>query len=76
MDINEVMLKIHQDMAIIQTDITAIKEDLKEHMRRTALLEGELKAVTKRVNLAHGAIIAIPAILTFLWKLGLLAPIR
>lgn len=76
MEIQEVLLKIHEDMATIKADITAVKIDLKEHMRRTAILEGELKQVTKRVNIAHGAIIAIPALLTFLWKMGLLTPLQ
>lgn len=76
MEVHELLLKIHEDMATIKSDIVFIKEDLKEHMRRTALLEGELRSVTKRVNIAHGAIITIPAILTFLWKMGLLVPIQ
>lgn len=63
-EIFELLLDLHKEVAIIRNDQGAMKEDLKEHIKRTALLEAELKRMheqdigwlKKNVYLAYGAI--------------------
>jgi hypothetical protein len=54
--IKEILLDLHKDMGIVKSEVSAIKVDLKEHMRRTALLEASLEKVKIDVTLAKGAI--------------------
>lgn len=54
--IKELMLDLVKGQAVIQADLAAVKADVKEHMRRTAIAETEIKYLHKQVNVAHGAI--------------------
>lgn len=54
--IKEILLDLHKDMGIVKSEMSAIKVDLKEHMRRTAILEMALDKVKIDVTLAKGAI--------------------
>jgi regulator of replication initiation timing len=63
-EIFELLLDLHKEVAIIRADQGSMKEDLREHIKRTALLEAELKRLhdqdigwlKKNVYLAYGAI--------------------
>lgn len=53
---------VHDKLDLIAADISSIKEiqvkheeNLKEHMRRTALLEKEVKPIVKHVAMVKGA---------------------
>lgn len=52
----ELLLDLHKDLSITREHLAEIKTDLKEHMKRTAILETELKFIHKQIWLAHGAI--------------------
>lgn len=54
--LKELMLDMIKAQAVIQADQASMKTDLREHMRRTATLETEVKFLHKQVNIAHGAI--------------------
>lgn len=41
--LQKLVLEIHRDMGVVISQMAAIKEDVKEHMRRTAILETEVK---------------------------------
>lgn len=53
--LEKMLLEVHKDMNVVVADIAAIKVDLKDHMRRTALLEAELKFIRKQIYMAQGA---------------------
>lgn len=63
-EIFELLLDLHKEVAIVRNDQGAMKEDLKEHIKRTNLLEAELKRIhdndiswlKKNVYLVYGAI--------------------
>lgn len=66
----QLLLKMHEDISAIKQDQAAIKVDLKEHMRRTAIIETELKYLHKQVFIAHGAIslVSFLAIIAGIYK--------
>lgn len=68
--LKELMLDMVKGNAVIMSDISAIKSDLKEHMRRTATAEAEIKYLHRQVNIAHGAIglISFIGILVAIYK--------
>ena len=58
-DIIDIILDIHKDMSTTKSDMAYIKADLREHMKRTAQMEVEVKYLHRQVNLAHGAVALI-----------------
>lgn len=50
---------IAKDVSAINSTLSAQHESLKEHIRRTELLEAELKPVKRHVDMVSGAIKAI-----------------
>lgn len=58
----EMLFELTKETAAMSAHIKEIKQDLKEHMKRTAQVEAEMKYLHRQVNLAHGAI----AVLVFL----------
>lgn len=63
-EIFELLLDLHKEVAIVRADQASMKEDLRHHIKRTALLEAELKRIhdqdigwlKKNIYLAYGAI--------------------
>lgn len=55
----EILLDVHRGIGILGNDVAAIKVDLREHMKRTAMLETEMKWIHKQIWIAHGAIIVV-----------------
>lgn len=66
----ELLIEMTKDLAAMSAHQQEIKEDLKQHMKRTAILETEIKYLHKQVNIAHGAI-ALLIFITGLVKLVL-----
>lgn len=66
----QLLFKMHEDLSVIKQDQSAIKVDLKEHMRRTAVIETEVKYLHKQIFIAHGAIsfVSFVAILAGIYK--------
>ena len=65
--IKRLLLDIHGQMPQIESRLGSIEADLATHIKRTELLEVEVKYLHKQVNIAHGAI----ALVTFaaaVWK--------
>ncbi len=60
----DILKSTHQGVIETKADIKYIKEDLKEHMRRTAVLETELKFIHGKVNMARGAIAVLAVLLS------------
>jgi hypothetical protein len=54
--VTEILLDIHKDVGALCIDVAAVKADLREHMKRTAMLETEIKWLHSQVWLAKGAI--------------------
>lgn len=52
----EILLDVHRGMGILGNDVAAMKADLREHMKRTAILETEIKWIHRQIWIAHGAI--------------------
>jgi hypothetical protein len=69
-DLVDIILDIHKDVATLKSDTSYIKYDLREHMKRTAQMETEVKYLHRQINLAHGAIafITIFATAISIWK--------
>lgn len=69
--LEKMMVEVHKDMSVMIADIAAIKTDLKEHMRRTAVNETKLQYLQKQVFMAQGAVAFIGTVATILglWKL-------
>lgn len=57
----KLLLDIHAALPVISERLGAIEADLAYHIKRTELLETEVKYLHKQINIAHGAI----ALLTF-----------
>ena len=66
----QLLLKMHEDLSIVKQDQAAVKVDLKEHMRRTAVIETEVKYLHKQIFIAHGAIsfISLIALIASIYK--------
>lgn len=64
----QLLIEIHSQMPEIANRLGAIEADLAHHIKRTELLEGEVKYLHKQVNLAHGAI-ALISFVVMIWKL-------
>ncbi len=52
----KLILELHKESAIIRETMAEVKADLREHMKRTAIIETELKWLHRQVWIAHGAI--------------------
>lgn len=59
----DIIKSTHEAVIAQKADISAIKTDLKDHMRRTAILETEVKYLHGRVFMARGALAAGAALL-------------
>lgn len=74
--IKEILLDVSKDQAIIKADQAAMKVDLKEHIRRTHILETEIKHfrendlawVKKQIWMFYGAVSIILIIYKALGK--------
>ena len=54
--LKELMLDMVKAIAKVESRLSSIEGNVKEHMRRTAIAEAEIKFLHRQVNLAHGAI--------------------
>lgn len=54
--IKEILLDVSKDQAVIKADIAAMKVDLKEHIRRTNILESKVAWVNKQIWMFYGAL--------------------
>lgn len=52
----DLALEILKDVTIIREDIAAIKADVRVHIKRTDIIETEIKWLHRQVWVAHGAI--------------------
>lgn len=74
--IKEILLDVSKDQAIIKADQAAMKADLREHIRRTNVLEHEVKTfrdkdlawVKKQIWMFYGAISLILILYKILGK--------
>jgi hypothetical protein len=64
----DLLMDIHKEMAVISANQAAMKADLKTHIKRTDLLEDEVKRLWKLVWLFVGALTILPV----LHKMGIL----
>ncbi len=67
--VEKLVLSIHQDVAVIKTDQAEIKQDLKEHMKRTAVAETAISEVRRHVYIGYGIVLAISALIGVFLKL-------
>lgn len=58
-NIIEILLDQTKELAAISAHQVEMKEDLRQHMKRTVQVEVELKYLHRQINLAHGAIALI-----------------
>ena len=75
MEHNKILLDIHSRIAVVETNIKDIKQDLKEHIKRTAQNEAEIKYNRRHIAFAQGALAIVGALFTLiitLLKLGIL----
>lgn len=66
----KILLDLHKEVAIVRENQAGMSADLKEHMKRTAIVETEVKYLHKQASIAQGAIafISLLAILVSLYK--------
>lgn len=64
MDTTKLLLDLNSKTAAMEAHMQEMKVDIREHIRRTALLEGEVKWLHKQVWIAHGAIVTIGVLFT------------
>lgn len=50
-----ILLEIHKQMGVISSDISKVEIDLKEHMRRTAVVEANIEALNRSYYRLQGA---------------------
>lgn len=62
--IDEKLSKIDDKLGSIDTTLAAQHVSLKEHMRRTELLEKEIRPIKTHVNMVQGAIALITILAT------------
>ena len=62
----ELILSVHRTTAVIASDISAIKTDLKEHIRRTTIAEQKIEHLQQNMFRAQGAIILISILATII----------
>lgn len=46
----ELLINIHKEIGIVQSDIAKIEADLREHMRRTAIAESRIEATERALS--------------------------
>jgi len=56
---NSLLLRVLEQQTTISSDVSSIKVNLAEHMRRTHQLEVEIKYLHKQINMAHGGVALI-----------------
>lgn len=61
--ISEILLSIKEDLGFMRADLS-------EHMRRTAILEEEVKVIHRQANLAQGALMLLGFIISALLAIG------
>jgi hypothetical protein len=54
--LKEILLDLHRSMGSVTANLAEVKADLREHMKRTAMLESEIKWIHRQIWIAHGAI--------------------
>lgn len=66
----KILLDMHKELAIVRENQAGMSADLKEHMKRTAIIETEVKYLHKQTNIAQGAIalVSLAAVLISLYK--------
>lgn len=52
----ELLLDLHKELAVTREHMAEVRADLREHIKRTAIIETELKFIHKQIWLAHGAV--------------------
>lgn len=52
----EIILDIHKELSIMREHMGEVRADLREHIKRTAIIETEVKFLHKQIWLAHGAL--------------------
>ena len=64
------LLDVHKDVGHIREDIGEIKGDLRTHIKRTDMLESEVKWIHRQVWLVHGALglVSLVAILAAIYR--------
>jgi len=67
----EILFDLHKELAIIREHMGEVRTDLRVHIKRTAIIETELKFIHRQVWLAHGAIglLALLGTVLTVWKL-------
>ncbi len=60
----KLLLAIHKEMGIISSDVAKIEVDVKEHMRRTAIAEGNIEVLHRAYYRLQGAFALVSFIAT------------
>jgi hypothetical protein len=63
--LKEILLDLHRSMGSVTANLAEVKADLREHMKRTAMLESEIKWIHRQIWIAHGAIALLGILGTF-----------
>ncbi len=58
----ELLLSIHRDMGVAKEDISALKTDVKEHIRRTIIAEIKISKLEQNIFRAQGGILLLSLI--------------
>lgn len=66
---DHILVEMHKDMGVLKSDVAAIKVDVKEHVRRTNILETRTEFALKHIYYVYGGwsvITLLAGILKFL----------
>jgi len=71
---HDLLLSVHKDVAVISQNLSEVRTDLKEHMRRTAILEAKFSSHDRVIWMGAGALTLLSVAATFLGILRYLRP--
>lgn len=63
-NIEALIIDIHKDLAVVKADIAALKADMRTHIKRTDILETEVKYARRHVYMVQGAVALLSVIAT------------
>lgn len=61
----EILLEMQKEMGVISAHVSEIKADVREHMKRTAILETEVKFLHRQAWVLYGVLLAVGTLLKF-----------
>lgn len=61
----EILIEMQKEMGIISAHVAEIKADVREHMKRTAILETEVKFLHRQAWILYGILLAAGTLIKF-----------